>query len=234
MMRGRRKLMDANRNRVREMSIARTMERLRKNNMEAAYLPGAQDVVPMVRSLLDEGSTIALGGSMTLAETGVLKLIRSDQYHLIDRNEPGLSRDELHARHIAAFSSDVLLTSVNAVTEHGELYCVDGTSNRIAPLLFGPPRVVVIAGWQKIVPSLYDAVNRVKRIAAPANAMRLEMDTPCVKHGYCVAPYCDDRHLMSIPTGACDTGICSNMVVLGHQSIKGRITVLIVGEELGY
>lgn len=226
--------MDANRNRVREISIARTMEHLRKNNMEAAYLPTAQDVVPMLRSLLDEGSSIALGGSATLAETGALKLVRSDLYHLIDRYEPGLDSHQIHERFVEAFSADVFLTSVNAITEHGELYCVDGTSNRVSAMLFGPKRVIVIAGWQKIVPSLRDAVDRVKRIAAPANAMRLEKDTPCVKTGHCVVPYCDDRHLMSIPTGACDMGICSNMVVMGHQSHKGRVSVLIIGEPVGY
>ena len=226
--------MDTHRNRVRELSIARTIERLRKKNMESAYLPTAQDVVPMVRSILEEGCSIALGGSMTLAEAGVLKLVRSEQYRLIDRYEQGLSTEQMHQRLVAGFSADVFLTSVNAITEHGELYCVDGTSNRVAPLLFGPKRVLVIAGWQKIVPTLQDAVNRVKRIAAPANAMRLEKDTPCVKTGHCIAPYCDERHLMSIPTGACDSGICSNMVVMGHQSRKGRITVLIVGEHLGY
>lgn len=226
--------MDANRNRVREMSIARTMEKLRKNNMEAAYLPSAQDVVPMLRSMLDEHCTIAVGGSMTLAETGVLKFIKSDTYQLIDRYEAGLNAAQVHERLIEALSADVYISSVNAITERGELYCVDGTSNRISALLFGPKRVIIIAGWQKIVPNLRDAVNRVKRIAAPANAMRLEKDTPCIKNGYCVAPFCDDRNLMSIPTGTCDHGICSNMVVLGRQSQKGRTTVLIVGDEIGY
>lgn len=226
--------MDANRNKVREMSIARTVERLRKNNMEAAYLPGAQDVVPMLRSMLDEQCTIALGGSMTLVETGALKLVRSEMYRLIDRYEQGLTHEQLRQRFVASFGADVFLTSVNAITEHGELYCVDGTSNRVAAMLYGPRKVIVIAGWQKIVPTLRDAVDRVKHIAAPANAIRLEKDTPCVKTGYCVAPFCDDRNLMSIPTGGCDHGICSNMVVMGRQPVKGRISVLIVGEEVGY
>jgi hypothetical protein len=226
--------MDANRSKVREMSIARTIERLRKNNMEAVYLPAAQDVVPMLRSMLEEQCVIALGGSVTLAETGALKLVRSDMYRLIDRYEPGLTPQQVRQRFIASFSADVLISSVNAITEHGELYCVDGTSNRVAAMLYGPKRVIIIAGWQKIVPTLRDAVDRVKHIAAPANAMRLEKDTPCVKTGYCVAPFCDDRNLMSIPPGACDHGICSNMVVLGRQPAKGRFSILIVGEELGY
>ena len=226
--------MDANRNRVKEMSIARTIEKLKKNHMEAAYLPTSQDVVPMLRSILEEGESIALGGSMTLVETGVLKLVRSGDYRLIDRYAPDLTPAEIHRTFIDAFSADVLLTSVNAITEHGELYCVDGTSNRVAAMLFGPKRVIVVAGWQKIVPTLRDAVDRVKRIAAPANAIRLERDTPCVKTGHCVAPFCDDRNLMSIAPGTCDNGICCNMVVLGRQSKIGRMTVLIVGDEIGY
>jgi hypothetical protein len=226
--------MDANRNKVKEMSIARTMEKLRRNFMEAAYLPSAQDVVPMLRSMLEEGQSIALGGSMTLSETGVLALVRSGSYRLIDRYEQGLSPEALHERLVQGFSADVFLTGVNAITEHGELYNIDGNSNRVAAMLFGPKRVIVIAGWQKIVPTLRDAVDRVKHIAAPANAIRLDRDTPCVKSGHCVAPYCDDRNLMSIAPGACDLGICSNMVVMGRQTKRGRITVLIVGDELGY
>ena len=226
--------MDANRNKIKEMSIARTLASLRKNNMEAAFVPTAQDVVPLLMTMLEEGESIALGGSMTLVETGALKHVRNGSYKLIDRYEPHLDAEALRQRYIEAFSADVFLTSVNAITEHGELYLVDGTSNRVAPMLYGPRRVIIIAGWQKIVPCLLDAVNRVKQIAGPANAIRLSKETPCVRSGKCVAPYCDGRHLMAIPTGTCDKGICSNMVVMGHQSIAHRVSVLIVGEALGY
>jgi hypothetical protein len=97
--------MDANRSKVREMSIARTIERLRKNNMEAVYLPAAQDVVPMLRSMLEEQCVIALGGSVTLAETGALKLVRSDMYRLIDRYEPGLTPHQQCQRHHRAWGT---------------------------------------------------------------------------------------------------------------------------------
>ncbi|MHC1693584.1 MAG: lactate utilization protein [Sphaerochaetaceae bacterium] len=226
--------MDANRNKIKEMMIARTIGKLKKNNMDAAYLPGMLDVVPMLRSLLEEGDTIALGGSMTLAETGALRLVHSSDYHLIDRYAPGITPEQTRQAFIDAFSADVFLTSVNAITEHGELYNVDGTSNRAAAMLFGPKRVIVVAGWQKIVPTLRDAVDRVKHIAAPANSLRLEKDTPCVKSGHCIAPFCDERNLMSITPGACEQTICSNMVVMGRQKDAGRIMVLIVGEAVGY
>lgn len=226
--------MDIYTDRVKELQIARTIENLKKNNMDAAFLPKAQDVLPMLRYLLEEECTIALGGSSTLVETGALKFVKSGPYNLIDRYEANLSEQQIRERFIAAFNADIFLTSVNAITEGGELYCVDGTSNRVAPILFGPKKVIVIAGWQKIVPTLKDAVNRVKQIAAPANAMRLEKETSCTKTGYCVAPFSDDDNLMAIETGLCDNGICCNFVVYGRQRDKNRISVYIVGDQLGY
>lgn len=226
--------MDIYTDRVRELQIARTIENLKKNNMEAAFIPTAQDVLPMLRYIIEEDATVALGGSATLSETGAVKMLRNGPYNLIDRYESNLTPDQVKERFRAAFSADLFLTSVNAVTERGELYCVDGTSNRVAPMLYGPDKVVVVVGIQKIVATLKDAVNRVKQFAAPANAMRLGIDTPCVKDGVCVAPSIDPDDLMAIPVGLCDNTICCNMVTFGRQSVKGRISVYIVGEELGY
>jgi hypothetical protein len=226
--------MDGNRERIRDLMIARTMDKLKKNNMDAAYLPSEQDIIPYLRSMIDEHSVIAYGGSMTLVSSGVLKFLRTGNYRLIDHTEPNLTPQEVYKRRVAAYDADIYLTSVNAITEHGELYCVDGFSNRVSAMLFGPRKVLVIAGCQKIVPNLRDAVDRVKHVAGPANAIRLSRDTHCSKTGYCIAPFCDDRNLMSIPTQACDNGICSNMVVFGRQAVKSRISVLIVGEEIGY
>ncbi|MGI6433562.1 MAG: lactate utilization protein [Sphaerochaetaceae bacterium] len=226
--------MDVHRSKIREFAIERTMENLRKNNMEATFLADASLIVPTVRSMLTDNCSITLGGSSTVIDTGLLALAREPQYKLIDRYAPGLTHDQMVELFTQGFSADVMFTSANAITEHGELYCVDGTSNRTAQMLFGPKKVIVIAGWQKIVANLQDAVNRVKRVAAPANATRLKRDTTCVKRGYCIVPYCHDKHLMSIAPGACTKGICSNMVTFGRQAVKGRMHVLIVGEELGY
>ncbi len=158
--------MDANRNKVKEMSIARTMEKLRKNFMEAAYLPTAQDVVPMLRSLLEDGQSIALGGSMSLAETGALALVRSGPYRLIDRYEQGLSPEALHERLVQGFSADVFLTGVNAITEHGELYNIRRNRNRVARCYW--TKRVIESQVAEDCPTLRDAVDRVKPIAAPA------------------------------------------------------------------
>lgn len=160
--------------------------------------------------------------------------LRSGDYRFFDRYEPGLSAKQVRKVFLDSFTADTYLTSANAVTEHGELYCVDGTSNRVAAMLYGPEKVVVIVGWEKIVPDLAAAVVRVKTVAAPANAVRLDCDTYCVKNGRCMSPVCDGRNIMALPAGACENSICCNSVVLSRQRQKGRITVLIVGEETGY
>src|SRR5690554_676233 len=111
--------MDIYTDRVRELQIARTIENLKKNNMEAAFIPTAQDVLPMLRYIIEEDSTVALGGSATLSETGAVKMLRNGPYNLIDRYESNLTEQQVKERFRAAFSADLFLTSVNAVTERG-------------------------------------------------------------------------------------------------------------------
>jgi hypothetical protein len=229
-----RNVMDANRTRIKEMSIARTMAALEKNNMDAAYLPLASDVAPTLKTLLMKNDKVAVGGSMTLFEAGVMELLRNGDYRFIDRYAPGLDAQQIRRIYLDSFDTDVYLTSANAITEHGELYCVDGNGNRVAAMIYGPKKVVVIAGWQKIVPDLAAAVVREKMVAGPANAVRLDCDTYCEKNGRCMSPVCDSRNLMALPAGACEHSICCDSVVFSRQRQKGRILVLIVGEELGY
>ena len=129
---------------------------------------------------------------------------------------------------VEVFSSDVFLTGTNAVTEHGELYNVDGNGNRVAAMLFGPKKVLVFAGCNKIVRDIDDAAKRVKSCATPANAMRLNLDTPCT-HGAC--PGTDGE----LCAGCCsENRICAMYTVLARQRVKGRIHVILIGEEVGY
>ncbi|MFA6844576.1 MAG: lactate utilization protein [Sphaerochaetaceae bacterium] len=216
------------------MRLHRTIEALKANNMEASYLPTKDDVVPMLRTLMKKDSSCAVGGSVTLAQCKVLDLLNSGEYKFFNRYEKGLSKEQLHQVFVDSFGADNLLCSANAVTEHGELYCVDGTSNRVAGMLFGPRQVIVIVGINKIVPNLACAISRVKEIAAPANIIRLDFDTYCAKNGKCLNPSCDSKNLMAIGAGSCPDTICCNSVIFSHQREKGRIKVLFVGEELGY
>ena len=161
-----------------------------------------------------------------------MELLRSGDYEYLDRSAPGLSRDEVEEIYRRSFFSDVYLMSANAITENGELYNVDGNSNRVAALLYGPRRVIVIAGINKIVPDLPAAIARVKTIAAPKNCVRLSCDTPCFHTGECISLSRPD----SLMADGCDSNdrVCCNYVVTTKQRKPGRIHVLLVNETLGF
>ncbi|MGI6084451.1 MAG: lactate utilization protein [Acetivibrionales bacterium] len=201
--------------------VERTMDNLTKNNMAAIYVRSKDQVVEKVSEFMKEGELVAVGGSMTLIETGVLNHLRSGRYSFLDRYMEGLSRSQIDEIHRKAFFADTYLTSTNAITENGELYNVDGNGNRVAAMIFGPKKVIVVAGINKIVRNIDEAVERVRRVAAPANTTRLSCETPCIQTGYCVDCKKDRR-------------ICCAYTVLGHQMQKDRIKVILVGESLGY
>ena len=213
--------MDKNLKAVITKQVERTMNNLVKNNMMAFYVESKDQVVDKVAELIKEGETVAVGGSVTLEETGVLEYLRSGRYNFLDRYADGLSRDQVEEIFRKSFFADTYLTSTNAITEDGELYNVDGNGNRVAAMIYGPKSVIVIAGINKIVKNTDEAIERVRRIAAPANTVRLNKNTPCTKTGYCVDCRTDDR-------------ICCSYTVFRLQRVKDRIKVILVGESLGF
>ena len=215
--------MDENRKFVLEAQVERTMKALAKNQMPAVYAPTKAAAVKAVEAMLREGDTISCGGSVTLAESGVRDLMKSGAYRFLDREEE--DPQEVYRK---TFSADVFLMSANAITEDGELYNVDGNGNRVAALIYGPRRVIVVAGVNKIVKDLDSAISRVKNIAAPANGVRLETHTPCSRMGRCAA--CDGRMTSGC---ASEKRMCCQYVVTGYQRTD-RIRVVLVGEDLGY
>lgn len=210
-----------------ELKIRRTMAALEKNNMHAYYAPTSADAVKVVESLLQEGDTISCGGSVTLDATGVKALMRSGKYNFLDREAVATDaqRQEIYRK---TFSADAFLTSSNAITENGELYNVDGGGNRVAAMLFGPNKVIVVAGYNKIVRDLDAAAVYVKSLTTPANAMRMNLDTPCT-HAAC--PGTDGDMCAGCRS---ENRICSLFTVMAYQRSKNRVHVVLVGEEVGY
>ena len=204
-----------------EHKIRKTLENLDRNHIMAIYLESKDQVVAKLTELLRQGDTVACGGSMTLFETGVIEHLRSGRYHFLDRYAEGLTRDQLQDIFRKSFLADGYVTSTNAITENGELYNVDGNGNRVAAMMYGPENVIVVAGINKLVRDVDEAVQRVKTIAAPANATRLSTLTPCVKTGTCMACKSEQR-------------ICCSYTVFGQQRVKNRMKVILVGEPLGY
>ncbi len=210
--------------------LNKTAEALRKNNMQAFVAQNCRQAVNLVKDLMAEGETISCGGSVSLAQSGVMDLMKSGAYNFLDRSKCE-TREETEEIYRKAFCCDTYLTSANAVTMNGELYNVDGNSNRVAAIAYGPKSVIFIVGCNKIVKDLDEAVARVKHTAAPKNTVRLELDTPCAKTGECI----------SCKSGG-DAGsgcknekrICCSYLVSGFQRHKDRYKVILVAQPLGY
>ena len=223
--------MNDNKKKIVEMRIAKTVEALKKNGMKAMYAPTRKEAIEQVAEYLEEGQLVTCGGSVTLEECGIMNLLRSGLYEFLDRSAPGTTPDKVEEIYRMAFCADANLTSSNAITEQGELFNVDGNCNRVAAMLFGPKSVIVVAGYNKIVANLEEAVLRLKKVAAPANCIRLNRDTYCAHAGEC-------KGVCGSMTEGCSSPdrICAGYTVIAKQQPKyaGRIKVILVGEELGY
>lgn len=211
--------------------IEKTITSLRNNNMAAYYVEKKEDVVPLLKTLMNEGETVTHGGSETLKECGIIDLLNSGAYNYLDRSKAA-SAEEVEEIYRKAYFADTYLASANAVTEGGLLYNVDGNSNRVSAILYGPKQVVFICGYNKIVRDLDEAVVRLKTVAAPQNTKRLSCETYCAKEGECLAMGRDASYMCD----GCKSPqrICCNYVVSAHQRHKDRLKVIIVGEKLGY
>lgn len=223
--------MDNFKNETIKTKINQTVEALKANNMNAFYAETSADALEIAKSILKDGDTISHGGSVTLKEAGFTELFKSGKYNYLDRSK-ATTPEEIMDIYRKTFSADVYFTSSNAVTLKGELYNVDGNSNRVAAMIFGPEKVVVVVGVNKLVNSIDDAVSRVKEIAAPANCVRLERNTYCKVNGKCVTA--DDKNGDFCAGCRSEDRICCNYTVMSMQRNKGRVNVIIVNEELGY
>ena len=224
--------MDENKKKALRLMAKRTVKNLEANNMAACFVPSREDALSLVKTLVPSSASTASGGSVTLEECGIMKYLREETAY-IDRFEKGISKEELKKRDSMIHVCDYYLSSANAITEHGEIYQVDGTSNRISSLSYGPEKVIIVAGMNKLVPSLRSAVEKVKREAAPMNSIRLAKGSFCEKTGVCISPHFDEENLMCHADCGENT-ICCNTLIMKRQKIKDRVTVILVGEDLGY
>lgn len=213
--------MDNNIKWVNEQKILRTIKALENNNMNGFLVETKEELIKKIEEVVSEGSKVTCGGSMSLFELGVMDHLRSGRYELLDRYKDGITKDELVNVFKEAFFCDAYFTSSNAVTEQGELYNVDGNGNRVAAMLYGPEKVIVICGVNKIVLNLDEAIKRNRKVSAPANTRRLNKCTPCNKVGYCMDCGSNDR-------------ICNEYTLIRRQMRKDRIYVLFLNEEIGY
>ncbi|QCX34727.1 lactate utilization protein [Caloramator sp. E03] len=213
--------MDKNTDFIFQKRVERTIENLEKNNIEAFFVQDEKELIDKIMDLVPENATVSVGGSMTLFETGVIEHLRSGRYNFLDRYKEGLSMDDIKEIYRKSFFADAYFTSSNAITEEGEIYNVDGNGNRVAAMIYGPDKVIIVAGINKIVKDLDEAIERNRAMSAPANAKRLNKNTPCAKIGYCMDCTSPER-------------ICRNYVLIKSQGKKGRMYVIFVNKHFGY
>nr|WP_217645071.1 lactate utilization protein [Pelosinus propionicus] len=197
------------------------VEILNKKYFQASYVQNTDEAKKKLFNMIEEGSTVAIGGSVTLSEMGLVDILRNGNYKFFDRYQNLPFDPDIVDIHRKALTADFLLTGTNAITKNGELVNTDCTGNRVAPMIFGPKNVIIVAGINKIVNCLEDAFKRIKEIA-PMNSRRIRHETPCAETGTCVD--CD-----------CKKRIC-NFTTIIHNGIKfeGRIKIIIIAEEIGY
>lgn len=203
-------------------ALANTViKNLEKRQIEACYCATIEDAEKKAFAYLTPGCTVSFGGSMTLDEIGMLTALRYDpNITLLDRATaatPEEAKDIFHK----ALSADFYFMSTNAITADGELVNIDGTGNRVAALIYGPENVIIMAGMNKIVPDVEEAVLRVHNTAAPMNCQRLDRNTPCASTGICADCLSSDC-------------ICNQVVITRRSGIPGRIKVILIGQEFGY
>ena len=199
----------------------RAAEALRRNDFDAVYCRSAEEAAEEVLRLVPENGTVGLGGSWTVKELGVVEKLKARGNIILDHGAPGLENDERVRIRRAQLTADAFLTGSNAVTMDGRLVNTDGSGNRVAAMIFGPGKVIVVAGVNKIVRDVEEAEERIRKTAAPINNRRLNLPNPCVKTGECMD--CQGP-----------TRICNVTTILHKRPKLTEMHVILVGEELGF
>ena len=195
-------------------------EALNSRGFCACYCNTKQDALIKALSFIPEGKTVSWGGCKSAEEIGLIEAVKNGNYTVLDRDK-AQTPEERQQIMKQALTCDVFLTGTNAITETGELVNIDGMGNRVAAMTYGPNSVIVIAGMNKMVSNVMDAANRARTTAAPINAQRFDIKTPCKIDGAC--------HDCNSPDS-----ICSYIVRTRRCKPEGRIKVILVGESLGF
>jgi len=204
--------------------VERTLGSLRGNGFEAMFLKGREEALHEILELVPVDALVGIGGSVTLRELGLPEALRARGNTVADHweaRENGASTEEVTRIRRLQLNSDVFITSTNALTEKGELVNIDGGGQRVAAMIFGPRRVIVVAGVNKITRNLEEGLHRARNVAAPMNAKRLNRKTPCASTGACSDCDSEDR-------------ICGATTMIQRSLRNTPTTVILVGEKLGY
>lgn len=204
-----------------EELIVQTMKNLKQHGFDVRFCERVEEANEIIDGFVQPRALVGFGGSMTIQEMQTAEYLAPKSIVVLDHNLPGLTAEEKHALRRRELVSDVFLTSSNAVTADGQLVNVDGAGNRVAAMTFGPGKVVVVCGVNKIVPDLEAAYQRIQQMAAPLNNVRLATGNPCTQAGHCVDCQAEGR-------------ICRVTTIMERKPMATDITIILVNQKLGY
>ena len=204
-----------------ELLGQRMIKNLNRRHIEAYYCPTVAEAVKKVSELIPDGSSVTWGGSMTIRDMGIpQQLCNRGTLEVLDRDKAE-TPEEVQEIYLRAFTSDVYLSSANAISEDGVIVNIDGNGNRVAAITWGPKKVIFVIGINKVAQTVEAALARARSTASPINAQRFDINTPCKTDGVC--HNCNSTDC-----------VCSYVHFLRNSRNKGRHVVVLVGEDLGY
>ena len=200
-----------------ELLAAKVIKGLTSRNMTGYYAENKEEALRLALSLIPEGSTVTMGGGMSVHEIGLTDALKEGNYNFLDRDKAADKRAVM----LAAYDADFFLSSANAITEDGVIVNIDGNSNRVSAIAQGPKHVLFIVGMNKVCDDVDGAMKRARSVAAPTNAQRFGLSTPCSKTGSCMNCKSPDT-------------ICCQFLITRFSHHEGRIHVILVNDNLGF
>ena len=190
---------------------------LESRNMTGYYAGSAEEALKQALALIPEGSSVTMGGCMSAKQIGLVQALKDGDYNFIDRD----AMEDKRAAMLAAYDADFYLASVNAMSEDGQLVNIDGNANRVSAIAQGPKQVIFIVGMNKVCSDLDGAMKRARNVAAPINAQRFGLSTPCARTGACMDCKSPDT-------------ICCQFLMTRYSKHADRIHVILVNDNLGF
>ena len=212
--------MDPNKQWWIEEKARKAIEKLVAHDFEAVYVKTRVEAVQEIWKHITPKQRIGAGGSLTIRELGILEKLEAQGYTIYDHWKPGLSKERTLEIRKLQMTSDLFLSSANAITLNGELVNIDAIGNRVNSTIFGPGKAILVLGYNKIVDDVQEAIKRIKNVAVPLNARRSNIDVPCAKLGKCVD--CNSPNRM-----------CRAIVIHERKPFSIEMLIILVGEELG-
>ena len=209
--------MNANMVKRNALLAQKVIKGLQSRNMSGYYAENREEALRLALELIPEGSTATMGGGVSVQEIGLVDALKQGNYKFIDRD----AYEDKRAAMLLAYDADVFLASANAITEDGVLVNIDGNANRVSAIAHGPKKVILIVGMNKVCDDVDGAMKRARNVAAPTNAQRFGLSTPCAKTGSCMNCKSPDT-------------ICCQFLITRFSRHTGRIHVILVNDSLGF